>query len=154
VFILDYYWSPPLYFWAEYTTDGYGASWFSHHLPLFFEHGGVITLLPNDKDGALLQMHNTDTRPFHFLNVAPISQHLAAMSHPFYSATDLITDFESGQLRGVACTHGSHRTNASAVKEYLNPTHPFLLVYNITSFFSLQDACAHLWTLQFGQRCN
>jgi hypothetical protein len=154
--ILDHYWCPAEYF-ARRTTgpNGYGDKWFSEILPLFFAHGGILFLLPNDKDGLVRAMHSKamhSKAPPTCLDISLLTLTSAEMCHPLYVSTDTITDFDKGELRGVAKsttmnTYGRNRTNALAVEAYLDPEYPFILVYNTTTFSTAEQACARLSAL-------
>jgi hypothetical protein len=142
VFILDYFWAPPIYFAVgEHGPNGYGAGWFSVHLPTFFTHGGVVALLPNDVQGHVLRMHAG--APSSGLQVSLLSLADAGTYNPLYCATDFITDVDLKVLRGVPSSHGGSRTNDAAVRDYLDPMKPFILVHRIP----LVDALEYLQSL-------
>jgi hypothetical protein len=67
----------------------------------------------------------------------------AHIYHPLFVATDTITDLNKGVLHGVAEACSPFRTNAVAVKGYIDIDHPFILVYNTTVFSSVREACLH-----------
>ena len=146
IFVLDYFWVPKEYLVDQHFTStlGYGARWFSDLIPLFFRHGGQIVLLPNDKNGLIVRMHTAARTPSSSFSLTLLTAAEARLCHPLYSATDTITDFDTGLLRGAASSHGGDRSNATQVRAHLNSTNPFCLVYNTAHFASAHDACALL----------
>lgn len=148
IFALDYFWLQEQYLMeSRYVTRcGYGVTWLSHLIPLFFRNGGVIALLPNDKSGRILAMHEAAT-PSNY-NIELLTEQQAMIYHPLYYGTESITNFTDGTLRGVSKTHGEDRTNASSVRDYLNTSSPFFLVYNTSVYNSAQEACEYLKQLK------
>ena len=146
IFILDYFWVPREYLVDQHftTTLGYGARWFSHLIPLFFCHGGQIVLLPNDKNGLILSMHDAARASLSSSSLVLLTATEAHWCHPLYSATDAITDRKTGYLRGAAASHGGDRSNATQVLAHLDPSNPFCLVYNTDHFATAGDAREHL----------
>ena len=149
IFILDYFWLECGYYTSvqPLQLNGYGGRWFSDTLPLFFENGGCIALLPNDRWGELEKMvqqrvsgSGADEIGVEYLDVST-----AERVHSLYIATASITDARTGFLRGV--DDQNERNNDSAVRQYLNPSKPFLLVFNTILLPTVTAALSELESL-------
>jgi hypothetical protein len=151
VFVLDYYFIPTSYLDSPRYRPilGYGNQWFARLIPIFIEHGGLVVLLPNDKNGLVRAMY-TDS-PSTSLSVSLLTRREASMYHPLYSATDAITNFTTNELRGTGASHGRGKTNASQLHIYSNMDHPFFLIYKKASFASIFEVYALLRELTAGK---
>lgn len=135
VLLLDYFWMPQTYLRPESncSTHGYGTGWFTVQLPAFFAHGGRVAVLPNDRWGLLRGM----AEEARWTELTPLDRSEADRHHPLWRATAAATATEAWSLR-----RDRQRTNELAAAEYLDPDHPFLLVWPRGGRFD--DAVRHL----------
>ena len=154
IFLLDYFWlecgyyrDPPPGGRLSRTVNGYGGRWFSHTLPLFFEHGGCVVILPNDRWGQLAELlpHPLAETGGPGLGFKYLSVSEAERVHPLYVATARITDAGTGFLRGTGVQN--ERNNDSAVRQYLDPQKPFLVVFDRRVLRTADDALLELSSL-------
>ena len=144
--ILDYFFLPEGYMEPSSIGNGYGCKWFTSFLPAFFEHGGCVFFLPNDKSGMFLKMwdgHKDSTIAVALLPMDQCSQ------HPLYEATELITKTRAW----AANVHPNLRckNNELAVSTYLNRADPFLVVFKRSQFKSLQKALSYVRQICMGR---
>ena len=153
IFLLDYFFLPSIYYKSgENIGDGYGGRWFSHLLPLFFQHGGHIAILPNDKWGLLEQMRRLRLCDGSSESVMLTTED-AGLYHPLFMATQVVTS-ALGSLIGVADTHQSERNNGTQIDQYLDPQHPFCLVYSTSKITNEVEAKCKLQSLVTKQSTN
>ena len=146
IFILDYYWLPQIYYEQNNHPNGYGGGWFAKLIPFFFQEGGIIAVLPNDKFGMLRAMHAAAVVDGGVTEgVKWLTKKDALLCHPLYMATESIT--VDGALRGAGLSHGGGRTNATQAETYLDKQHPFCLVYNVRMCKNPEDATALMQAL-------
>jgi hypothetical protein len=140
VVILDYYWLPGIYLDANRNrdTNGYGNLWVKKLIPLAFQNGVKVVILPNDSTGRISAMVHTDGA--HLVRagggVSKLTLADAFLYNPLFRATQAAINTE-GWSNSVY-RNNEHRTNALAWRKYLNPIHPFFMFYNKNA--NLQDA--------------
>ena len=134
---LDYFFLPDEYFRSSRIGLGYGSSWFTTILPAFFQYGGSVFFLPNDKSGNLLRMRQD-------YNDAKLAVSLLSVGecwkHPLFQATTLL--LQSPVWKKLIHQRFQCKTNESALEHYLDKSNPFLVVFKRTQFASLCDALA------------
>jgi hypothetical protein len=142
-FFLDYFWLPPIYYdpHDERNDEGYGGRWFSHILPGFFAHGGLIAILPNDYGGFLKRMATASPG----ICTTFLSVEDALVCHPLFMATHALTCDDL--LVGASNRHGGARTNESSVRQWLDPVYPFYLAFNVLLVPAAEEARRRLVAL-------
>jgi hypothetical protein len=131
VVLLDYYWLENGYFdpQSNRNTNGYGAEWVKVLIPLAFQNGVKVVILPNDRWGAVARMIKQD-----HIHLAQAGGEVTKMSllcsflyNPLFRATQAAVHSVGWQY-SVALDH-TNRTNKTAWSQYLNQSHPFFLFY-------------------------
>jgi hypothetical protein len=137
--ILDYFFLPEGYMEPSSIGNGYGCEWFTSFLPAFFEHGGCVFFLPNDKSGRFLKMWDDHKDSTIVVALLPMHQ---CSEHPLFQATELVTKTRAW----AANVHPNLRSknNELAVSTYLNRASPFLVVFKRSQFKSLRMALSYV----------
>jgi hypothetical protein len=137
--ILDYFFLPRGYLEPNKIGSGYGCEWFSTTLPAFFNYGGCVFFLPNDRSGRFLEMWHDHKDSTIEVALLPMRQ---CTQHPLWEATRQITSTSAW----TTLVHQNLRskTNNLALSTYLNVTNPFLVIFKLSQFSSLEAALSYV----------
>jgi hypothetical protein len=143
--VIDYRWCPPAYWDPNNVGLGYGDKWFVNHIPLIFEHGGLVCILPNDTQGKVWGMYERYTSSPRKGATTLHCAFLSACQNPLYRATS-VAWYQSNGASWTTTNVLSARANFSHNDSlrYCDATKPFIACYDATSFKDTESVTAWL----------